>query len=341
MDFRTYYEAGSHVLHGQSPYPPISTDVLSRERSFVYPAPAALVAGSLALFPESLVLVIWQLVSYAAAVTAIIWCGERRLVALLLIAASPVLIQGLLVGTITGCLMLGAAAAWRYRDDRRGVAAVALVISLKLFLAPLLFFFFVTGRKRLGLEAIVTATVLTVVSWWLIAWEGFATYPQLLAKLGEAVGWRGFGLSNLLQTAGASRGVGDFAGYLAGVAILAVAWRLRRDEYAVFASSLVAAVVASPIVWMNYFGFILMAAALMRPRSVWTWLLIWLLWLVPHMQAVQNPWLLTAWFAVLFGLIAASSSQRTSPGSRTEDATGAAQKRPRRPVAALPQQGAS
>ena len=99
--------------------------------------------------------------------------------------------------------------------------------------------------------------------------------------------------------------------------LLVVAWRVRRDEAALFSICIALCLVVTPIVWLNYFSLVLLAVAVFRPRSEWVWLLPVLFWLVPHAQAVgQLRWLLL-WYAVLGGSIVIAWYYRDQRGQRS------------------------
>ena len=107
-------------------------------------------------------------------------------------------LQSVVMGTFTPLLLVGAALAWRYRD-RRYVAASALaaLIVVKLFLAPLVVWLWVTGRRAAAVPAVAIAAATTAIAWAVIGFHGFTSYPHLLSAVSQIEQHKGFSLTAL------------------------------------------------------------------------------------------------------------------------------------------------
>ena len=283
-DLRVFRSAGQAVLDGRSPYPPATARVLRKQDNFVYPAPAAIAMTPLAPMPLPLAAVVFMVASAAALVAALWIAGLRnwRLGALAL--SSVAVLQGLGLGTVTAFLVLACAVAWRYRDRRWvAAAAVAGAIVLKLYLAPLLVWLAITGRRGTALRAALLACAIAATGWALIGFDGLTGYPTLLRALARVEGDEGFSVATLAQSLGASSSIARaVAGGLA-VALLAAAWRVRdrpdRGQEAAFSLVVVACLVASPIVWTDYQMLLLVPLVLLCPRPSLLWAVLPATWI--------------------------------------------------------------
>jgi hypothetical protein len=188
-------------------------------------------------------------------------------------------LTALTVGTITPLLMLGLAAAWRFRNHRAAAVPVALLIVCKLFLWPILVWLLVTRRQRAALEAVALSLVLTLACW---AWIGFADigrYRSILDQLVGAEGAKSYALAS-----------GRLGELLLGGAVLISLWIGRRlGERRLFALAIVGAILASPIVWLHYFALLAVVLAVLEAPLVY-WLIPALLWVTPLQQTGGATW---------------------------------------------------
>jgi hypothetical protein len=184
-------------------------------------------------------------------------------------------------GTISLLLLLGVAAAWRYRDTavRLGLL-VAAVVVLKLFLWPLWLWLLYT--RRLGAAAVSAAAgvALTLGSWALLGFAGFHDYPRLLGRLTHLVGPKGYSLYALERAAGASHAAAQLGLAVAGLLVLVVVARARpRSDRTSFCVTLGGALLLTPILWPHYLVLLLVPVALSRPAFAAAWLLPAAFWL--------------------------------------------------------------
>ena len=137
-DLAVFLTAGNEVLHGINPYVAISSPQLLDGHAFVYPWLSAWLFVPLAVLPSPVGAYAFTLLAVPAVVA-----GARLLhlphgwaVAALLLCAP--FARNLELGAVNTCFFLLLAALWRWRERTWVVAAcVALLVGLKLFLAPI------------------------------------------------------------------------------------------------------------------------------------------------------------------------------------------------------------
>jgi hypothetical protein len=183
-------------------------------------------------------------------------------------------------GTVSLLLLLGLAAAWRYRETvwRLG-ALVAALIALKLFLWPLWLWMALSRRIRAAAASIVAGALMTLGGWALIGFAGVGDYPKLLGRMTQLVGTNSYSLYALERAAGASH-TGAQAGIGAvALALAAAVWggRIRGDV--LFVVAIGAALLLTPILWPHYLVLLFVPIALARRRFSALWLLPLAYWL--------------------------------------------------------------
>ena len=308
-DFRIFWQAGRDAWSGASPYPQASATALHGQDQFVYPAPAAVAMVPFGWLPLPIAAGLFLMLSAIAMAASLYLMDVRdpRCYAVCF-GALPV-IQSLTMGTVTPLLMLAMAIAWRHRE-RRVVAgaALAVAIALKLFLAPILLW--PLCRRRIGLivSTSVATAALVLGGWALIGFRGLTSYPALLSALTTAEGHAGYAPYPLLLRLGAPPTAARLAVCLlvAGIAALAWATRRSRPEPATFALAVVACLVFSPIVWLNYFAVLYLAIAALRPAFGWVWFLPAAFWFFPNANLPAAGWKILA-AQLLLAVLAASA----------------------------------
>jgi hypothetical protein len=189
------------------------------------------------------------------------------------------------LGTLTPLLLLLVAIVWRFRD-RSLVAgsALALAISLKLFLWPLVLW--LAATRRYGAAALATGLALafTLGSWAAIGFAGFVGYPEQLRRLTDVVAERGYSLVALGHALGLPGEASRLLPWAIGLALLGYmglrASRGEMDERATFVLALMAALVLTPITWLHSFALLVVPLALGWPALAWPWCLLWAFWLL-------------------------------------------------------------
>jgi hypothetical protein len=324
VDFQTLWRAGQDVLAGRSPYHPppdpllpVTADCMrSGPDCFVYPPPAAFFAAPFGLLPYGLAAPLYFALSLAALLFALRLAGlrDRRCYGLALAAALAA--TALQVGSLSPFLALGLAAAWRFRDRRLPAAiSLAAVISLKLFLWPLLVWFVATRRSATAALAVAIAALTTLAAWATIGFAGLRGYPELLGTLADVWQGRGYTPLALGLALGLPEEVASAAALLLGGAVLAwaavLARRTNGDQRA-FTATLAAALLLSPIVWLHYFTLLLVPLAIARPRLARAWMLPLGFLLLPG-QAGGDPVAIVLGLALAGGILAATWRPTIAP----------------------------
>lgn len=339
FDFRQFWQGANDVVNGVSPYPSAALlatagDHLDPEGirevfQFPYPAGAAIALAPLGFLGFHAAAAVWSALLIVSLLAAIWILGVRDWRVLAVVISSAPVITAVRLGTLTPVLILLLAVAWRWRD-RRWLAggSLALAISLKLFLWPLVVWLAATRRWLEAALACVGAIALTLAAWAAIGFDGLADYPELLRRLSDVVADRGFSLVALGVEAGLPRGAAEALPWLVGLSLLAgVAIIARRDggDRRAFSPAIFAAIALTPIVWLHYFALLVVPLALARPRLSWAWGLMWIFWLMPAQENEGDLWriaLATAVVGAVVALSAAAGPHRSpTPGRESERAT--------------------
>jgi len=276
VDFvNSFWPAGHHVLHGQSPFPPVTHAALARGTAFVYPAPAALLVAPFALLPVTVAAALFTAFLAASALLALYAVGVRDWRCYSTIFLWWPVLAALQTANLTLLLTLGAALVWRYRDRRAVGYAAGAVLAFKLFLWPLVIWLFATRRYAAGLRALAVAVVLTFASWAALGFAGLTDYLpalRLLTRLEEQASYTPLAIGvrlGLDLSSARALGLVISAAALGGLIWLA---RKRRDDERSFVLALAAGVLLSPVVWIHYFALFIVALGLLRPHYGRLWL---------------------------------------------------------------------
>jgi alpha-1,2-mannosyltransferase len=295
FDFRQIWQGGRAILDGVSPYPPAATlralgtniGPLSIPRLFRFPYPAgsALLMVPLAALPftaAALVIVVGSTVALPLA----LWLFDvRDWRCYGVMFGSLSVISAVRLGSLTPLLMLLFALAWRYRD-RRVVSggAIAAAICLKLFPWPLLAWFLATRRFSAAAIATLVALVWTLIAWAVIGFAGFSSYPLLLRRLAAVDAPHGYSLVAFGSLLGLGSTFADALPWLVGAVLIiavGVAARGGDGDRKGFSLAVAAALLCSPVVWLQYFALLFAVVAVWRKTLSLAWLLPLLFILVP------------------------------------------------------------
>jgi hypothetical protein len=285
-DFLSFWQAGRHVLHSQSPYPLLASLPAVADRftfePFVYPAPAAYWMVPLAILPFAVAKSLFFALNFGSIVVALRLMGVRDWRCLAVAFLSVPVVSGISLGTFGSLLLLGAAAAWRYRDTtvRLGLI-VAVMIVAKLFLWPLWLWLVYTRRFRAALLSAAVGVTLTAAAWWGMGFAGLREYPRLLSRMTELVGVNSYSPFALIHAFGVSAAITQRL-VLAGGAVLVVvvAWRFRavRTDERAFVAAIGMSLVLTPILWPHYLVLLYIPIAFLKRTFSALWLLPVLMW---------------------------------------------------------------
>ncbi len=250
----------------------------------MYPRAATVVTLPLALLPHRAGAVLWLLVLSASVLGGIWLCGVRDPRCYLAAGCSPPVIAGLLYANWSLLLVLAVALVWRWRDRPSRVAPLlGLAIAAKLFLLPVALWLAFTRRTSAFVLSLAFTVLWSVLGWTAVGFEGLGDFVEITRRNVEAFDQDGVSVAAVAAGLGVSGS--QYVALVAGAFALAVA-AIRRDrDVEVFTWALVAALLASPIVWMHYFALLLVPVALATPR----WGFIWLLPFVTFPLAVDAP----------------------------------------------------
>lgn len=318
FDFRQFWQGARDVVNGVSPYPERAT--LDRVGAgldlshwqtllrFPYPAPAAVVLVPFALVGFHTAAAIWGALLIASYFATLWVLGVRDWRVLAVVVTSQPVVSSVRGGTFTPILVLLVALAWRWRD-RPWISggSIALAISFKIFLWPMVVWLAATRRFAAAAVAVVLAVALTLGAWAAIGFRGFTEYPELARKLADIFGPGGLSLVALgghLGLSGAAAGALSWAVGLSLLACVVMLARRGEDERMTFSVALVAALALTPIVWLHYFALLVVPLALVWPRLSWAWLLMWPMWLLQPGDYREGVWKVLLPIALTAALLA-------------------------------------
>jgi hypothetical protein len=287
IDFHMFWLAARAFVDGRSPYPPPHHFVLSGpDQSFFYPTSTAALLTPLAPLHYAAASALFVAVLAVAVVVSLLLLDVRDWRCYGAVFASPAAYTAVSIGTLTPLLLLGAAATWRWRNRSVLVGAiVGLTVVAKLILWPLLIWLWFTRRQRSAVIAVATGAIAWVGSWLWLGFADFDRYPGLVRHAEISEGPNGYGL--LWKLGGGSTAY-LVAAAVAAIAVAAVA--SRRPEAQGFAIAVLAALVATPQLWLHYFALLVVAFGLFRKRFSPVWLVPLILWVTPHQQADGSLW---------------------------------------------------
>jgi uncharacterized membrane protein YecN with MAPEG domain len=287
-DFRfTYLRAAELVMHGDSPYPALDDAVLASGTAYVYPPQLAVVLAPLSLFPTDLV--VW--VAFAAAVASLMGAlallGVRDIRCYAAVLAWGSTSSALEMTNLSAFLALALALAWRYRASLWPLAGIlALAVSTKLFLWPVLVWVAATRRYRAAVLAVGLGVAVTFSSWAVIGFADLTRYPELLRRFSELQGAENsYSIVAVIAAFGFGTSVGQGLALVVGGSLLVASvyfgWRVGDDERS-FVAAIAATLALTPVVWLHYFVFLAVPLAIARPRFSALWLLPIVIWVCPR-----------------------------------------------------------
>jgi Glycosyltransferase family 87 len=297
VDFHHYWLSGTYVLHGRSPFPPPTPDAALLLHSYPagpYPAPVPVFFAPFGLLPAWLGDALFTAALIVALVLALHLAGVRdwRCYGAAFLWA-PVAF-GIQTANLTLLLLLGLALLWRLRDKVLGTAIVlGSVISLKLFLWPLVVWLLATRRYMAAVWSVILAVLIMLLSWAILGFAGFQDYPRVARIYARLFGPSTYTPSALLEKMGVAGSWLTIGGLAIGVAALGaiiIAARRSRSDKAAFTFAVGAALLCTPIVWLHYFALLLVPLAVLSPVFSIAWALPVILWACPGGATPTSTW---------------------------------------------------
>lgn len=303
-DFAIFRRAGRAVLHGHSPYVHPTVKLLASNDRFVYPTPFALPFIPFAAAPEKVAAIGFLVLSVAAVLGSLRLLGVRdwRCYGAAMLGIPVFGAFG--VGSIGPFLLLLCALGWRFRNRTVAGVPLALAAAAKLFLWPVLVWLLVTRRFRAFAASLATIAA-TLALWAVIDPGGMRRYPHTVRLLNDVQRWKSYSVQSLFISLHVSALTSELvAGAAVVVAIAALVLLRKRGDDVTFSAAVLAALIATPILWTHYLVLLLAPIALLRPRLAPLWLLPLVLWATPHPESLGVVWRIVL-VLVVIGVVAA------------------------------------
>ncbi len=320
-DFLTFRRAAADLIHAHSPYPPPTPRVLAHGLSFVYPPIAAYPFIPFAALPAHVAIVVYLVASLAAIGVALWLVGVRDWRILGVVALWEPLFMWLIEGPIEPWLLLLLAIGWRWRGRTLRLAAVvALLVSAKLFLWPLLLWLLATRRRRCLIAASAMTGIFVVLPFANAGLQALRSYPHVLRTLAAVFGPSSFSLLAVFDSFTSRLGaqLALLAAAIALFALVCVVGNREDGDRRAFCAAVVGAVLLSPIVWAHYFLLLAIPIALVRPKLSLLWGAPLFLWATGS-AALGEPHRLA--IGLLVPLMVLAASCRVHPTRRVEAAS--------------------
>ena len=258
------YPEAKLLLDWENPFPG-PDHPLEEGKNLVWPPVAALFVTPLTILPAGGADWAIAILGLVAAMLSLRIVGVRDWRVYGAFALWPPVIGEIRVSHLTPFLCVLVALAWRYRDVRfaPGVA-VGLAGAVKFFLWPLGVWLAAMGKAR---EMLVAAAVAAASLLLVLPFTGLDDYFRTLLDLGDTFDQDSYSPFGFLVQIGVSEGIARAVTLAIGVALLFFCWRRASLGLAV-----AAALVMSPIVWLDYYAVAAVPLAVVRPRLSVVWL---------------------------------------------------------------------
>ena len=317
-DFRNeLYPEAKLLLDWESPFPDPEAP-LQYGHNLIWPPVAAFLAAPFTVL--SPVAADWAiaLVGLACFFLSLRIVGVRDWRVYGVLVLWPSVIGEIRVSHLTPLLCLLLAVAWRYRDTRLAPGlAVGLAGAVKFFLWPLGIWLAAIGRVR---ETLVAAVVAAASLLLVLPFTSLHDYLHTLVELGRDFDQDSYSPFGFLVQVGAPEALARVVTLAIGAGLLVACWRRASLGLAV-----AAALVLSPIVWLDYYAVAAIPLAVVRPRLSWVWLAPIATWgLLSAGIGAGNGWgsarvLLV--FGLVFAVIARGERQAEAGGADHRPAT--------------------
>jgi hypothetical protein len=259
------YPEAKLLLDGKSPFPGPGWPLQYGHNLIWPPLAAYLVAPLTVLSP---VAADWMvaLLGLACALLSLRVVGVRDWRVYGAFALWAPVIGEIRVAHLTPLLCLLIALAWRYRDVRLAPGlAVGLAGAVKFFLWPLGVWLAAIGKAR---ETLVAAALAGASLLLVLPFTGLDDYLRTLLDLGDVFDQDSYSPFGFLVQIGAPERFARVVSIALGAALLLACWRRAS-----LALAIAAALVLSPIVWLDYYAVAAVPLAVVRPRFSAVWLL--------------------------------------------------------------------
>jgi hypothetical protein len=259
------YPQAKELLAGGNPYPGADFEPMVGG-NLVWPPLAAAVVAPLTLLRLGVADVIVAALGLLCFAAALRLVGVRDWRVYGACCLWPSVAGEMRVAHLTPLLALLTAQAWRDRDRRiRAGAPLGLAIGVKFFVWPLALWLAAIRRPGATALAIVIAGASALL---VLPYTGLVDYFGALRALGSYFDQDSYTIFGLLVQLGVGDVVAHAITSAVGCALLIGTWRFRSYSLAI-----AAALVLSPIVWLDYFALAALPLAIARPRVSAIWFL--------------------------------------------------------------------
>jgi hypothetical protein len=289
------YPEAKKLLDWENPFPPPGSAIWYGHNLIWPPVAVFLIAPFTVLSPDAADWAV-ALVGLACFMGSLRIVGVRDWRVYGVFALWPQVIGEIRVSHLTPFLCLLLALVWRYRDTRSAPGlALGLAGAIKFFLWPVAVWLGAVGRMReVALAAAVAAASLLLV----LPFTSLRDYFKVLVELGHTFDQESYSPFGFLMQVGAPEALARGVMLALGAVLLVACWRRASLGYAV-----AAALVLSPIVWLDYYAVVAIPLAVVRPRLTWIWLVPIATWgLLSAGLGAGNGWG-SARVLLVFGLV--------------------------------------
>ena len=258
------YPEAKLLLDWTNPFPGPDAP-LEYGHNLIWPPVAAFLVSPLTALPAGAANWAIALIGLGCSLLSLRIVGVRDWRVYGVFALWPQVIGEIRISHLTPFLCLLLALAWRYRDVRFAPGlAVGLAGAIKFFLWPLGVWLAAIGRAR---ETLVAALVAGASLLLILPFTNLEDYLRTLIELGQDFDQDSYSPFGFLVQIGISETVAHLVTYVIGAALLVACWRRASLGLAV-----AAALVLSPIVWLDYYAVAAIPLAVVRPRLSAVWL---------------------------------------------------------------------
>jgi hypothetical protein len=311
VDFHNeLYPEAERLLDWENPFPPPGSE-LGHGHNLIWPPVAGVLVAPFTLLSAGAADWAIAVVGLACFTGTLFVVGVRDWRVYGAFALWPQVIGEIRVSHLTPFLCVLLAVAWRERE--RPVApglALGLAGAIKFFLWPVGVWLAATGRIReVGVAAAVALGSLLLV----LPFTDLRDYVRVLLELGRTFDQESYSPFGLLMQVGSPEALARLVMFALGAVLLVACWRRKS-----FGLAVAAALVLSPIVWLDYYAVAAVPLAAVRPRLSAVWLAPLLTWgLLSAGIGAGNGWgsaRVLIVFAVVFTVIVRAERRAEAEG---------------------------
>jgi hypothetical protein len=279
------YPQAKALVDGENPYP-----------GAIWPPIAAAIAAPFTLLPSQTAGFVFALAGLGCIALALWVVGVRDWRVFGVAALWPQVVAEIRISHLTPLLCLLVALVWRYRDaPGRSGLSLGLAGAVKFFLWPLGVWLLATRRWT---SVLVAAAAVAVSVALIVPFTSLGEYAERVLDVGRAFDQDGYSVFGLLTQLGASDLAARSATFAVGAILLWLTY-VRRS----FVLAIAAALVLSPIVWLDFYALAAIPLAIFRPTLSIVWLLPLLTWGLPSSGIATDPILGVLRVLVVFAIV--------------------------------------